>query len=99
MPSEISRMLPGRPLWPYGIFAGSTSMVLPLGRNVTLNFFVAGVYLTSSMYGLLPPIFRLPPYDCQQFESCRTAARCAPQMSDLGQVLALQRGCNCAVHQ
>jgi hypothetical protein len=31
-------------------------MVLPLGRNVTLYFFVAGVYLTSSMYGLLPPM-------------------------------------------
>src|SRR5437016_1274986 len=56
MPSEMSRMLPGRPLWPYGIFSGSTPMVLPLGRNVTLNFFVAGLYLTSSMYGLLPPI-------------------------------------------
>src|SRR6266446_2142376 len=55
-PSEMSRMLPGRPLWPYGIFSGSTSMVLPLGRNVTLNFFVAGLYLTSSMYGLLPPM-------------------------------------------
>src|SRR5438105_12493161 len=31
-------------------------MVLPLGRNVTLYFFVAGLYLTSSMYGLLPPM-------------------------------------------
>src|SRR6266480_4559416 len=56
MPSEMSRMLPGRPLCPYGIFSGSTSMVLPLGRNVTLNFFVAGLYLTSSIYGLLPPM-------------------------------------------
>src|SRR5438132_14278490 len=56
MPSEMSRMLPGMPLWPYGIFSGSTSMVLPLGRNVTLYFFVAGLYLTSSMYGLLPPM-------------------------------------------
>src|ERR1700674_3377680 len=56
----MSRMLPGIPLWPYGIFSGSTSKVLPLGRNVTLYFFVAGVYLTSSMYGLLPPLFCLP---------------------------------------
>src|SRR5271169_2321709 len=31
-------------------------MDLPLGRNVTLYFFVAGLYLTSSMYGLLPPM-------------------------------------------
>src|SRR5215831_1576640 len=31
-------------------------MVLPLGRNVTLYFFVAGLYLTSSMYGFVPPI-------------------------------------------
>src|SRR6267154_1654233 len=31
-------------------------MVLPLGRKVTLYFFVAGLYLTSSMYGLLPPM-------------------------------------------
>src|ERR1700743_497189 len=60
MPSEMSRMLPGRPLWPYGICAGSTSIVLPLGRNVTLYFFVAGVYLTSSMYGLLPPMVLSP---------------------------------------
>src|SRR5580704_14847190 len=60
MPSEISRMLPGRPLWPYGIFSGSTSIVLTLGRNVTLYFFVAGVYLTSSMYGLLPPMVLSP---------------------------------------
>src|SRR5215472_16761178 len=58
-PSEISRMLPGRPLCPYGIFSGSTSIVLPLGRNVTLYFFVAGLYLTSSMYGFVPPI--IPP--------------------------------------
>ena len=36
------------------------SMDLPLGRKVTLYFFVAGVYLTSSMYGLLPPITALP---------------------------------------
>src|SRR6184192_900345 len=56
MPSEMSRMLPGRPLCPYGIFSGSTSMVLPLGRNVTLNFFVAGLYLTSSIYGFVPPM-------------------------------------------
>src|SRR5216684_1567351 len=62
MPSEMSRMLPGRPLCPYGIFSGSTSMVLPLGRNVTLYFFVAGLYLTSSMYGLLPPMI-YPPKD------------------------------------
>src|SRR6516162_7157079 len=55
-PSEMSRMLPGRPLCPYGTFAGSTSTVLPLGRNVTLYFFVAGLYFTSSMYGLLPPM-------------------------------------------
>jgi len=27
----------------------STSIVLPLGRNVTLNFFVAGVYFVSSI--------------------------------------------------
>src|SRR5271156_2158659 len=59
-PSERSRMLPGNPLWPYGILSGSTSMVLPLGRNVTLYFFVAGLYFTSSMYGLLPPIRFLP---------------------------------------
>src|SRR5262249_1774356 len=59
-PSEMSRMLPGRPLCPYGIFSGSTSMVLPLGRNVTLYFFVAGLYLTSSMYGFVPPIIFLP---------------------------------------
>src|SRR5438034_3534443 len=26
-------MLPGRPLCPYGIFSGSTSTVLPLGRS------------------------------------------------------------------
>src|SRR6266851_3999728 len=32
-------------------------MLLPLGRNVTLNFLVAGLYFTSSIYGLLPPIF------------------------------------------
>src|SRR5882672_3881023 len=62
MPSEISRMLPGMPLCPYGIFSGSTSMVLPLGRKVTLYFFVAGLYLTSSMYGLLPPMI-YPPKD------------------------------------
>src|SRR6266478_4063890 len=62
MPSEISRMLPGMPLCPYGIFSGSTSIVLPLGRNVTLYFFVAGLYLTSSMYGLLPPMI-YPPKD------------------------------------
>src|SRR5882724_9151252 len=37
-------------------------MVLPLGRNVTLYFFVAGLYLTSSMYGLLPPMI-YPPKD------------------------------------
>src|ERR1700694_1322468 len=60
MPSEMSRMLPGGPLWPYGMLSGSTAMRLPLGRNVTLNFFVAGLYLTSSMYGLLPPIL-FPP--------------------------------------
>src|SRR6266566_5333608 len=59
-PSEMSRMLPGRPLWPYGIFSGSTSIVLPLGRNVTLYFFVAGLYLTSSMYGLVPPMIYSP---------------------------------------
>src|SRR5882762_835175 len=64
MPSEISRMLPGMPLCPYGIFSGSTSIVLPLGRNVTLYFFVAGLYLTSSMYGLLPPIFLSPAKAC-----------------------------------
>src|SRR3974377_588585 len=55
-PSEMSRMLPGSPLWPYGNFSGSTSQVLPLGRKVTLNFCVAFLYFTSSMYGLLPPI-------------------------------------------
>src|SRR6266496_2810363 len=59
-PSEMSRMLPGRPLWPYGSFSGSTSIVLPLGRNVTLYFFVAGLYLTSSMYGLVPPMIYSP---------------------------------------
>src|SRR5580704_15451275 len=52
----MSRMLPGIPLWPYGNFSGSTSTVLPLGRNVTLNFLVAFLYFTSSIYGLLPPI-------------------------------------------
>src|SRR6516225_9556638 len=57
----MSRMLPGRPLCPYGTFSGSTSTVLPLGRNVTLYFFVAGLYLTSSMYGLVPPMEFLPP--------------------------------------
>src|SRR5215472_12132749 len=60
-PSEMSRMLPGRPLCPYGTFAGSTSTVLPLGRNVTLYFFVEGLYLTSSMYGFVPPMQFLPP--------------------------------------
>src|SRR5205823_3437425 len=60
-PSETSRMLPGRPLCPYGIFSGSTSTVLPLGRNVTLYFFVAGLYLTSSMYGFVPPMEFPPP--------------------------------------
>src|SRR5271170_1956465 len=55
-PSEMSRMLPGMPLWPYGNFSGSTSTVLPLGRKVTLNFCVAFLYFTSSIYGLLPPI-------------------------------------------
>src|SRR6266446_967337 len=59
-PSEMSRMLPGRPLWPYGIFSGSTSIVLPLGRNVTLYFFMAGLYLTSSIYGLVPPMIYSP---------------------------------------
>src|SRR2546423_15674606 len=61
MPSEASRILPGKPLCPYGIFAGSTSIVLPLGRNVTLYFFVAGLYLTSSMYGFVPPMEFPPP--------------------------------------
>src|SRR6516225_11367364 len=60
-PSEMSRMLPGRPLCPYGIFSGSTSTVLPLGRNVTVYFFVAGLYLTSSMYGFVPPLGPPPP--------------------------------------
>src|ERR1700752_2868333 len=49
-------MLPGRPSRAYGTFSGSTSTVLPSRTNVTLNFFVAGVYLVCSMYGLVPPI-------------------------------------------
>src|SRR2546429_10013143 len=61
MPSEMSRMLPGRPLCPYGIFSGSTSMVLPLGRNVTLNFFVAGLYFLASVFWLVPPSDYPPP--------------------------------------
>src|SRR2546425_9433625 len=60
MPSEMSRMLPGRPLCPYGIFSGSNSMVLPLGRNVTLNFFVAGFFLSSFLFWVVSPL-NLPP--------------------------------------
>src|SRR5258706_988458 len=60
MPSEMSRMLPGRPLCPYGIFSGSTSMVLPLGRNVTLNFFVAGFFLIFFILRVLPPLGFFP---------------------------------------
>src|SRR2546426_10613673 len=60
MPSEMSRMLPGRPLWPYGICSGSTSMVLPLGRKVTLYFFVAGFYLISFVYGFLSRLIYFP---------------------------------------
>src|SRR3977135_4159178 len=56
-PSEMSRMLPGMPLCPYGILSGSTSMVLPLGRNVTLYFFVAGLYFIFSISGVVPPTF------------------------------------------
>src|SRR5215469_14953886 len=55
-PVAMSRMLPGRPSWPYGNFAGSTSTVWPSLTKVTLNFCVAGVYFVSSMYGFLPPI-------------------------------------------
>jgi len=33
MPSEMSRMLPGRPLCPYGISPGHHRWSLPLGRN------------------------------------------------------------------
>src|SRR5258708_1603966 len=78
MPSEMSRMLPGRPLCPYGIFSGSTSMVLPLGRNVTLYFFVAGLYLTFFILGVLPPIL-FPPDSCgADIAPSRGAACCAP---------------------
>src|SRR5207248_11223354 len=85
-PSEISRMLPGRPLWPYGIFSGSTSMVLPLGRNVTLYFFVAGLYLTSSIYGLLPPILFPPDARDTHYAPSNGAAVLPPykENSDLG---------------
>src|SRR2546429_1528297 len=87
----MSRMLPGRPLWPYGIFSGSTSMVLPLGRNVTLNFFVAGLYLTSSMYGLLPPMLFPPPKKNQR---CRRKA--APTICD-AQSAAADRAAGCRI--
>src|SRR5437879_12588193 len=85
MPSEMSRMLPGRPLCPYGIFSGSTSMVLPLGRNVTLNFFVAGLYLTSSIYGLLPPMNYPPP----NFSGDMLNAQLLTRVSNWGAALLL----------
>src|SRR6266478_2646562 len=111
MPSEMSRMLPGRPLWPYGIFSGSTSMVLPLGRNVTLYFFVAGLYLTSSMYGLLPPMI-YPPKDggikpptdrvqilqqLAQAEACAT--KTPPKPSDFGELAAFEGRRDRGIHQ
>src|ERR1700727_2632713 len=49
IPSDASRMLPGSPLWAWGNFLGVISIVFPLGRKVTLYFFVAGLYFTSSM--------------------------------------------------
>src|SRR6266849_4965359 len=111
MPSEISRILPGRPLCPYGIFSGSTSMDLPLGRNVTLYFFVAGLYLTSSMYGLLPPMI-YPPKDggikpptdrvqilqqLAQAEACATKTPLKP--SDFGELAAFEGRRDRGVHQ
>src|SRR5713101_4560892 len=98
----MSRMLPGRPLWPYGIFSGSTSMVLPLGRNVTLYFFVAGLYLTSSIYGLLPPmIYPLPILAALTSRQARAQRCCAPtnKPSDFGELAAFQGRRDCGVHQ
>src|SRR6266571_7315285 len=86
----MSRMLPGRPLWPYGIFSGSTSMVLPLGRNVTLYFFVAGLYLTSSIYGFVPPI--IPPKSSVPMHTGRVS-------SDFRELPALECCRNRAAHQ
>src|SRR5256884_1769758 len=77
MPSEMSRMLPGRPLCPYGIFSGSTSMVLPLGRNVTLNFFVAGLYFLASIYWFVPPLYYPPLQPFARYSARPTApTRC-----------------------
>src|SRR5215472_8217989 len=95
-PSEMSKMLPGRPLCPYGIFSGSTSIVLPLGRNVTLYFFVAGLYLTSSMYGFVPPI--IPP-KTQTSRGATKDDRPCWRDSNLGQLAPFQGGRNRAAHQ
>src|SRR6266853_1959721 len=101
MPSEMSRMLPGMPLWPYGIFSGSTSMVLPLGRKVTLYFFVAGLYLTSSMYGLLPPIL-FPPDARGPHYAPSSGTAVLPRYkenSDLGELAAFEGRRNRRIHQ
>src|SRR5882724_8461908 len=86
-------------------------MVLPLGRNVTLYFFVAGLYLTSSMYGLLPPMI-YPPKDggikpptdrvqilqqLAQAEACATKTPLKP--SDFGELAAFQGRRDRGVHQ
>src|SRR5260370_42313425 len=78
MPSEMSRMLPGRPLCPYGIFSGSTSMVLPLGRNVTLYFFVAGFFFSFSKFRVPAPNFFLPLFCRAEIAPIRFAARLPP---------------------
>src|SRR5260370_24496047 len=76
-PSEKSRMLPGRPLWPYGTFSGSTSMVLPLGRNVTLYFFVAAFYFISLLLRVFPPLI-FPLFFCPPIPPRTGATRAAP---------------------
>jgi hypothetical protein len=34
----MSKMLPGKPVTPYGIFSGSTSTTTFIGMNVIVNF-------------------------------------------------------------
>src|SRR5215470_14119403 len=82
-------MLPGSPLWPYGTFSGSTSIVFPLGRNVTLYFFVAGLYLASSIYGFVPPISYSP--KATWFVILRAALFAARRISTLASALAARQ--------
>src|SRR5207237_10194746 len=56
--SAISRMLPGRPVGPYGSLLGSTSSTMggPSGfRKVILYAFFGNSTSGFSIYGLVPP--------------------------------------------